>query len=67
MLRQAHDAGITAVPTYVIDRKWAIPGAQDPDVFVQALRRFAAKARPKPVRNSKGVSEHPRARRARER
>jgi predicted DsbA family dithiol-disulfide isomerase len=45
MLGQAHDAGITAVPTYVIDRKWAIPGAQDPDVFVQALRRFAAKAR----------------------
>jgi predicted DsbA family dithiol-disulfide isomerase len=45
MLDQARDAGITAVPTYVIDRKWAIPGAQDPDVFVQALRRFAEKAR----------------------
>ena len=45
MLQQAHDAGITAVPTYVIDRQWAIPGAQDPEVFVQVLRRFAAKAR----------------------
>ena len=45
MLRQATDAGITAVPTYVIDRRWAIPGAQDPEVFVQVLRRFAAKAR----------------------
>jgi predicted DsbA family dithiol-disulfide isomerase len=45
MLRQAHEAGITAVPTYVIDRRWAIPGAQDPEVFVQALRRFAAKKR----------------------
>ena len=45
MLQQAHDAGITAVPTYVIDGRWAIPGAQDPDVFVQVLRRFAAKAR----------------------
>ncbi len=45
LLREAHDAGITAVPTYVFDRRWAIPGAQDPDVFVQALRRFAAKAR----------------------
>ncbi|HEX4984377.1 MAG TPA: DsbA family oxidoreductase [Ilumatobacteraceae bacterium] len=45
MLREAHDAGITAVPTYVIDRQWAIPGAQDPEVFVQVLRRFAAKAR----------------------
>ena len=42
MLRQAHEAGITAVPTYVIDRQWAIPGAQDPEVFVQVLRRFAA-------------------------
>jgi predicted DsbA family dithiol-disulfide isomerase len=41
-LRQAAEAGITAVPTYVIDDRWAIPGAQDPDVFVQALRRFAA-------------------------
>jgi predicted DsbA family dithiol-disulfide isomerase len=45
MLRLAHDAGITAVPTFVIDGQWAIPGAQDPEVFVQVLRRFAAKAR----------------------
>jgi predicted DsbA family dithiol-disulfide isomerase len=45
LLRQAHEAGITAVPTYVIDRRWAIPGAQDPDVFVQVFRRLAAKAR----------------------
>jgi predicted DsbA family dithiol-disulfide isomerase len=45
LLREAHDAGITAVPTYVIDRRWAIPGAQDPDVFVQVLRRLAAKKR----------------------
>jgi predicted DsbA family dithiol-disulfide isomerase len=37
----AADAGITAVPTYVIDRRWSIPGAQDPDVFVQVLRRLA--------------------------
>jgi predicted DsbA family dithiol-disulfide isomerase len=44
-LEQAHEAGITAVPTYVIDRRWAIPGAQDPEVFVQALRRFADKTR----------------------
>jgi predicted DsbA family dithiol-disulfide isomerase len=37
----ATDAGITAVPTYVIDGRWSIPGAQDPDVFVQVLRRLA--------------------------
>ena len=41
-LAAAAEAGITAVPTYVIDRRWAIPGAQDPDVFVQVLRRLAA-------------------------
>jgi predicted DsbA family dithiol-disulfide isomerase len=40
-LSVAADAGITAVPTYVIDRQWSIPGAQDPDVFVQVLRRVA--------------------------
>ncbi len=41
----AAEAGITAVPTYVIDRRWSIPGAQDPDVFVQVLRRLAATER----------------------
>jgi predicted DsbA family dithiol-disulfide isomerase len=43
-LSVAADAGITAVPTYVIDRKWSIPGAQDPDVFVHVLRRVAERA-----------------------
>ena len=37
----AFEAGIAAVPTYVIDDRWSIPGAQDPDVFVQVLRRLA--------------------------
>ena len=41
----AAEAGITAVPTYVIDGRWSIPGAQDPDVFVQVLRRLAATER----------------------
>src|SRR5205085_730931 len=41
----AAENGITAVPTYVIDRRWSIPGAQDPDVFVQVLRRLAASER----------------------
>jgi predicted DsbA family dithiol-disulfide isomerase len=36
----ANDNGITAVPTYVIDGAWAVPGAQDPDTFVQVLRRM---------------------------
>jgi predicted DsbA family dithiol-disulfide isomerase len=29
----------------VIDGRWSIPGAQDPDVFVQVLRRLAATER----------------------
>jgi predicted DsbA family dithiol-disulfide isomerase len=37
----AQQAGITAVPTYVIDNRWSIPGAQDPAVFVQVLTRLA--------------------------
>ncbi len=43
-LAVAAEAGITAVPTYVIDGRWSIPGAQDPDVFVQVLRRLADRA-----------------------
>ena len=35
----ASDLGISAVPFFVIDRKFGIPGAQPPDVLLQALRR----------------------------
>ena len=42
-LRTAHERGITAVPTYVIDDAWAVPGAQEPDTFVQVIRRMVAK------------------------
>jgi len=31
--------GISAVPTYVIDGQWAVPGAQDVDTFERVLRR----------------------------
>ena len=39
-LEQAMDAGISAVPTFVIDGQWAIPGAQDADTFVNVIRRL---------------------------
>jgi len=39
----AADAEITAVPTFVIDGRWAVPGAQDPDTFVTVVRRLLAK------------------------
>jgi predicted DsbA family dithiol-disulfide isomerase len=44
-LAVAVEAEITAVPTYVIDGRWSVPGAQDPDTFVQVLKRLAARAR----------------------
>ena len=39
----AADADITAVPTFVLDGRWAIPGAQDPDTFVTVIRRLLGK------------------------
>ena len=38
----ARDNGITAVPTYVFNREWAVPGAQDADTFEKVLRNIAA-------------------------
>jgi predicted DsbA family dithiol-disulfide isomerase len=43
-LELAADQGITAVPTFVIDGRWAIPGAQDPETFVSVLRRLNERA-----------------------
>ena len=40
-LQRAADLGITAVPTFVVNSRWSIPGAQDPEYFVRALRRVA--------------------------
>jgi predicted DsbA family dithiol-disulfide isomerase len=39
-LEQAADHGISAVPTFVINGQWAIPGAQDTETFVNVLRRL---------------------------
>jgi len=39
-LELAVEAEITGVPTFVIDGKWAIPGAQDPDTFVKVIHRL---------------------------
>jgi predicted DsbA family dithiol-disulfide isomerase len=39
-LESAAELGITAVPTFVVNGQWAIPGAQDSDTFVNVLRRL---------------------------
>lgn len=36
----AADNGITAVPTFIIDDRWSIPGAQDAEMFERVLRRM---------------------------
>ena len=51
-LQTAHELGISGVPTFVIDGKYAITGAQDTEVLLGALtevrRREADAARPDP-------------------
>jgi predicted DsbA family dithiol-disulfide isomerase len=42
--RQAHEAGISAVPTFVIDGRFAVTGAQPPAALVQAVRQALAAA-----------------------
>jgi len=44
----AGDNGITAVPTYVINGQWAVPGAQEPETFAQVLRKMADQALAEP-------------------
>lgn len=43
-LEHARQNGITAVPTYVFDDQWAVPGAQDPETFARVLTKMAEKA-----------------------
>ncbi len=42
--RQAFDSNITGVPAMIVEGKFLIPGAQQPDVYVNALRRVAERA-----------------------
>jgi predicted DsbA family dithiol-disulfide isomerase len=43
--RQAWDMNISGVPAMIVANKFLIPGAQAPEVYVNALRRVAEKAR----------------------
>lgn len=42
---QAWDMNISGVPAMIVEGKFMIPGAQTPDVYVNALRRVAEKRR----------------------
>jgi predicted DsbA family dithiol-disulfide isomerase len=37
--RAARDLGITAVPTFIVDGRYAVTGAQSPETLAQAVRR----------------------------
>jgi predicted DsbA family dithiol-disulfide isomerase len=41
-LATAH--GISAVPTFVFDNTWSVPGAQDVEVFERVITRLLAKS-----------------------
>ncbi len=43
-LKDGYENGVTAVPTYVFNRAWAVPGAQDPETFAKVLQKMAEKA-----------------------
>ena len=51
-LKAGQQAGITSVPTFVINQQWAIAGAQPVDTFVQALRQIAAESGPQPAESA---------------
>jgi predicted DsbA family dithiol-disulfide isomerase len=38
-LTAAAELGVTAVPTFVFEGRWAVPGAQDPDTMLSVLNR----------------------------
>jgi predicted DsbA family dithiol-disulfide isomerase len=55
---QAMDFGISAVPFFVIDRTFGVPGAQSPDVLLQALQRAWEKS-PTPLQPVVGAPPAP--------
>lgn len=40
LLQVAAENEISAVPTFVLDGRWAVPGAQDAETFVNVIRRL---------------------------
>jgi predicted DsbA family dithiol-disulfide isomerase len=47
-VREARGLGISGVPYFVIDRRFAVSGAQPPELFAEALTRAQADARMAP-------------------
>jgi predicted DsbA family dithiol-disulfide isomerase len=47
-LVQGLERGVTAVPTFVFENTWAVPGAQDADTMLRVLRTVAERITPAP-------------------
>lgn len=43
-IASASELGVTAVPTFVINGQWSVPGAQDVEMFERTLERMHAQA-----------------------
>lgn len=43
-IASAPDLGVTAVPTFVINGQWSVPGAQDVEMFERILERMHSQA-----------------------
>ena len=41
-VREAASIGATGVPFFVIERKYAVSGAQDPNLLARAIRQVSA-------------------------
>ena len=39
-LLRANELGVTAVPTYVFNEQWSVPGAQDSETFERVLKKL---------------------------
>ena len=40
-LLRANELGVTAVPTYVFNEQWSVPGAQDSETFERVLKKLS--------------------------
>ena len=43
-IAEASEYGVTAVPTFIINGQWSVPGAQDVEMFERIIERILEKA-----------------------
>jgi predicted DsbA family dithiol-disulfide isomerase len=43
-LQMATENGITAVPTFIFNDQWSVPGAQDVEMFERVIQRLSERA-----------------------